>query len=389
VGGKPRGVVALPNAVIYMFHSTYDLCTSQAWLARSLDNGVTWTDNVGGVWPDAGGFGPVAVLQYGAGQSGALMPSSSLVPYIYIYGSKTNNPDQQYLARVPSFPSNTIENASSWTYYAGTDSAGNPIWAASSVQAAPVWADPNESESLSVSFDAAIGRYIAYNDHGSDCGGSPCERQVSLFDGPSPWGPWTTVDYEEQFDNTNCGTNCLANSVAVGWAMMQKWVSPDGLSLWVEYSGQNAYDSLNLIKGTMDLAAGSSITHLKISTGTPAVVDLMSLANPGNLEFIDSPARLASVPPAYLNARVIRLARNDAAIADQAYVSFTSTVNQSVCVAWNSANALPAWLAGWSNTGQSLVGDATFNVYRLPLPAGPFTLPGAASADAYILFVGC
>jgi len=389
VGGKPHGVAALPNAVIYMFHSTYDLCTSQAWLARSLDNGAAWTDNVGGLWPDANGFAPVTVLQYGAGQFGALMPDSSFVPYIYIYGNKTNNPGLQYLARVASFPSNAIETSSNWSYYAGADAMGNPLWAASSAQAAAVWADPNDSESLSVSFNAAIGRYIAYNDHGTGCGGSACERQVSLFDGPSPWGPWTTFDYEEQFDNTNCGSNCLADSIAVGWAMMQKWFSPDGLSLWVEYSGVDAYDSLNLIKGTLSLAAGSTITHLKISTGTPAVVDVLSLANPGNLEFIDSPARLTSVPSSYLNARVIRLARNDAAIGDPAYVSFTSTVNQNVCVGWNSANPVPAWLAGWSNTGNSLVGDATFNVYRVPLPAGPFTLPGAASADGYILLVGC
>ncbi|HEX4243670.1 MAG TPA: PASTA domain-containing protein [Steroidobacteraceae bacterium] len=390
VGGKPHGVAALPNGVIYMFHSTYDLCTSQAWLARSLDNGVTWTDDVAGaVWPDANGFNPSAILQYGAGQYGALMPDATYVPYVYIYGGKTGAAFTQYLARVPAFPSNAIESAGNWSYYAGTDASGNPVWAASSAQAVPVWSDPNYSESLAVSFDAAIGRYVAYDDHGNACGGSPCERQVSLFDAPNPWGPWSTFDYEEQFDNANCGGNCLGSQEAVGWAMMQKWFSPDGLSLWVEYSSQNAYDSLNLIKGTMSLAAGSTITNLKISTGTPAVLDRLSPSNPGNLEFIDSPGRFTAIPPAYLNDEVVRLARNDAAIGDQAYVSFTSTTAQSVCIGWNSADPPPAWLAGWNATGQSLVGDVTYNVYSMPMPAGPVTLPGPASADGYILFVGC
>ena len=102
---------------------------------------------------------------------------------------------------------------------------------------------------------------------------------MSLFDAPSPWGPWSTFDYEEQFDNTNCGGNCLGNQPAVGWSMMQKWFSADGLSLWVQYSAENAYDSLNLIRGTMSLAAGSTINHLKISTGTPAVLDNMALSS--------------------------------------------------------------------------------------------------------------
>jgi hypothetical protein len=58
-------------------------------------------------------------------------------------------------------------------------------------------------------------------------------------------------------------------------------------------------------------------------------------------------------------------------------------------VAWNSVNALPAWLSNWSNTGQSLVGDVTFNIYEMPFPAGNVTLPGPASTDGYMLLVGC
>lgn len=390
IGGKPHGVIALPNAVMYMFHSTYDLCTSSSTLARSLNNGVTWTDTVGGgVWPDANGFAPVTVLQYGPGQAGGLVPDSTYVPYLYIYGSKTNNAGSQYLARVPAFPTNAIENAANWSYYTGADLSGNPLWAPSSAQAAPVWKDPNYAESLAITFNPALGRYIAYNDHGNACGGSPCERQVSLFDSPSPWGPWTTFDYEEQFDNAGCGNNCLGNQEAVGWGMMQKWFSSDGLNLWVQYSSTNAYDSLNLIKGTIGLASGSTVTNLTLSTDAAAVVDRLSLSDPGNIEFIDRTARLISIPASYLGTEVIRLARNDAPIADQNYLSFTSTVAQNVCVAWNSVIAPPPWLASWQNTGQSLVGDVTFNVYRMRVSAGTVTLPGPGSADGYLLLVGC
>jgi hypothetical protein len=389
LGGKPHGLVGLPGAVIYLFHSTQDLCVSHAWLARSGDNGMTWSDFVGSLtWPDANGFSPVAILQYGPAQAGALAPDQTLAQYIYIYAGK-NNPGAQYLARVPALPSNAIESPDNWSYFAGMDSSGNPTWSPSSANAAPVWSDSNYAESVEVVFDPGIGRYIAYNDHGNACGGSPCERQVSLFDAPSPWGPWTTFDYEENFDNANCGSNCLGNLGAVGWAMIQKWISPDGLGLWVQYSSQGAYDSLNLIQGRMQLASGSTVTSLAITTGTPAVVDILSLNDPGNLEFIDRPDRFTSFPPAYIGKEVIRLAKNDAAVGDLNYVSFNSTVAQNVCVAWDAANALPAWLSTWVSTGQSLVGSATFNIYSNAYPAGPVTLPGPASGDGYILMVGC
>jgi hypothetical protein len=87
-----------------------------------------------------------------------------------------------------------------------------------------------------------------------------------------PLGPWTTVDYEENFDNTGCGSNCLANGEAVGWSMMQKWFSSDGLTIWPEYNSTDLsatalYDSLNLIKGTISLATGSTIKNLDRHAG--------------------------------------------------------------------------------------------------------------------------
>ncbi|MGD0505290.1 MAG: chitobiase/beta-hexosaminidase C-terminal domain-containing protein [Steroidobacteraceae bacterium] len=391
VGGKPRGVIGLPNAVMYLFHSTQDLCIDDAWLARSTDNGRTWTDYIGNLqWPDGNGFSPVTILQYGPALAGALMPDATLTPYIYIYGSVKSSPGNQYLARVAASPSNSIETPGNWSYYGGRDASGNPIWTLTSTGAVPVWSDPNDAQSLSISFDPAIGRYIAYNDHGNACGGAPCEREVSLFDAPSPWGPWTTLDYEEEFDNVNCNSNCLGNQVAVGWAMMQQWFSSDGLSIWVEYNSTGVYDSLNFIQGTISLAPGATITGITVSTGTPAVLDVLSLSDPGNLEFIDRPARLTSIPAQYIGNEVIRLAKNDAAVSDASYVSFRTAVGQNVCVAWDPANAVPAWLSSWTNTGASLVGDTTFDVYSTYFPAGNVTLPAANSnVDSYLLFVGC
>jgi len=394
VGGKPAGLVALPSATLYMFHSLSQVsiggvCGSGVWLSKStnLGSATTFTDHVGSLaWPDANGFSPSAVLQYGPGQQGALAPTAATTAYIYIYGHKASISTGTYLARVPASPSNSIETLSNWSYFGGMVN-GLPQWVTSSANAAPVFYDPNNQESLGVTFDAAMGRYLAYNDHGI-----PTERQVSLFDAPSPWGPWTTFDYEENFDNAMGCSPCLANGSGVGFSMMQKYFGSDGLSMWPIYSSdQNGYDSLNLVKGTMTLASNSTVSGLSISTHTPAVLDRLSTSPPGNIEYIDRTYQLTSIPAAYQGLESIRLANNDkTASSAQTYVSFTNTVQQSVCVGWDTANALPPWIDGtWTNTHNQLIGNATFNVYSKVFSAGSVSLSGANSGDVFILFVGC
>ena len=395
LGGKPTGTVALPNGLIYSLHSSgADLgggnCAAQ-WLARSTDNGTSWTDHIGDIaWPDANGFAPSAVLQYGRAQAGALAPDRRGIPYIYIYGTKVSRPVfDQYLARVPATPADSIETLSAWQYYCGTDASGNPFWCASSALASPVWRDTNNGQWLEVTFDKAMGRYLAYNDHGTACQGQPCERQVSLFDAPSPWGPWTTFDYEDEFDNIGCGTNCLDDRIEVSFFLMQKWISPDGLTIWPEYSSTRPYDSLNLIEGTMRLAPGSTVKGLTLSSGASAVLDRLTLVNPGNLEYIDRTYRLTSVPSRYLGLEMIRLPNNDKWVNSSHYVTFTSTVAQNVCLAWDLADPVPAWLAAWTRTADRLVGNASFAVFRKAFAAGTVQLPGPSADDTYLLLVGC
>lgn len=406
VGGKPEGIVALPG-VLYLHHSTGD-CTI-SWLAKSTDGGHTWSDHIPASaplqWPDANGFSPVGFLQYGISLAGTLIPESTGIPYIYVYlgnGTKVNgvsvNANKMYLARVPASPTSSIESLSNWQFYGAPATNGDPNWVSSSANAVPVWTDPNNSESIVVTFDKAIGRYIAYNDHGLKL-----EREVGLFDAPSPWGPWTTFDYEEQFDNTSnasCTLGCVGNGGAVSFQFMQKWISADGLSLWAEYSsdstfGSISYDALQMIKGTVTLASGSTIKGLSLSTGKPAVLDRMSTSNSGNLEYIDRNYRWTNIGTYNgKNLEVVRLPNNDKGNADNPYVSFTMTTGQNVCVAWDPANTPPSWLSsaqGWTLTANRLTGNTTFDVYMKHFSAGLVQLqgPGSGARDNYILFVGC
>lgn len=412
--GKPRGVVALPGAVMYMFHSIESFCSnsSDSILARSTTNGGStsnpnnsdWTDNIGSLmWPDAKGFIPETFLQYGQAQAGTLIPDNTGTKYIYIYLRQQTTgglASDIYLARVPASPTNSIETPGNWQFLNSFDSSGNPVWGAEGSTAQAIWNDTNDSGSLLVTFDAAIGRYIAYNNHGS----TGYERQVGLFDAPSPWGPWTTFDYEEQFDNgpqscesgSNClvtgcasGSNCLGTGEAVGFSMMQKWFGGNGLSIWPIYSSTGAYDSLNLIKGDINPRAASTVNSLSASTGSPVVLDHLSLTNPGNLDYIDRTYRLTSIGP-YAGLEYIRVANNDKTVSGT-YITFNMTVSQNVCVAWDSTIAIPSWLSSWTATGNNLVDSepGTFNVYKQSFAAGTVSIPGANAGANYMLFVGC
>ncbi|MBS1886524.1 MAG: DUF4185 domain-containing protein [Actinobacteria bacterium] len=423
--GKPHGIVALPGEVMYMFHWAQDRakCKSEkdphpTYLAKSTDNGKTWTDKVGGqVWPGASGFSPNTVLQYGKAEAGALAPESGTVgPYIYIYGLNTNDvahSGKVYLARVPASPVTDIESPSEhWQFYEGLDEKGNAKWG-SEKNAAVVLQDSNGGNGVSVSFDKAIGRYVVYDTHFDVCGGVQCEpeRAVSLFDGPTPWGPWTTFDYENQFANgTECGTSCLGNTESVSLELPPKWMNATGLKTWAAFSATEAFDSLNLIEGTISLASsGSSVDSIEVqpvgtaTAGTPAVTGHLSVTGttPESKAFIDRPYRLTTIPTAYRGLEQIRLANADkSASAASKYLTFTVTKKENVCVGWDNRGAAPEWLTkSWVKQGSesNLVSEetgfatVTFNVYKREFEAGStVTLNGAQTEnDQYVVFVGC
>ena len=76
-----------------------------------------------------------------------------------------------------------------------------------------------------------------------------------LFEGPMPWGPWSTIAYYENWGGMGVegeGLSC---------EFPQKWMSADGLTLWCIFSvygegakqGARAHDQFNLLKATVTL----------------------------------------------------------------------------------------------------------------------------------------
>lgn len=127
--------------------------------------------------------------------------------------------------------------------------AGEPRWSPDVEAAQPVFTDANGTGDLtSVVYAPALRRYLLTNFHKGP-------GQSGVFDGPQPWGMWTTVDYEEVWGGMN------AEGAGLTCSFPQKWMSADGRTLWCIFSvygdgaktGLAAHDKFNLVKATLRL----------------------------------------------------------------------------------------------------------------------------------------
>lgn len=112
----------------------------------------------------------------------------------------------------------------------------------------PVFSDPNGVALAGVVYAPALKRFLFTSFHTGP-------GQLGVFDAPEPWGPWTTVSYSKDWGKmgvTGEGLTC---------EFPQKWMSPDGLTLWSIFSvygpgaktGIQAHDRFNLVKATLTL----------------------------------------------------------------------------------------------------------------------------------------
>ena len=90
-------------------------------------------------------------------------------------------------------PKDALLQRDAHEFFAGLDAAGEPHWSADIAEKAPVFSDSNGvGWNVSVSYNAGLRRYLLATEHGATHAG-----KFGLFDAPEPWGPWTTVAYEE------------------------------------------------------------------------------------------------------------------------------------------------------------------------------------------------
>ena len=241
--GKPEALIAYEGR-IYMFwtvgRSKDD--TANTGFAVSSDYGVTWTLNKQKAFPQLpDGFRVRGIAQFGKGYAGAM---DDFV-YVYFGFSRAND---IYLARVAKA---AILDATRYEWFAGPNGT-QPLWNSQFTRKEPVFTDPAAYIwHVGVTYVPALKRFLFTKPHyspGADRQAPQGDRSkvsgLGVFDAPKPWGPWTTVYYQDRFYDGH---------FKFTYFIPAKYLSADGKSLWVAWSGPPQYDNVNFVRGELRL----------------------------------------------------------------------------------------------------------------------------------------
>jgi CubicO group peptidase (beta-lactamase class C family) len=189
---KASGILMV-DGVLYLW--VRNVGNSALW--RSKDHGKTWEQ---GFRFDTG-FGSPTFLNYGRNYAGA--PDR----YVYAYSqegpSAYDSDNRLVLARAPK---DRLFDLAAWEFLG------------------PVFEYPAHVQRADVVYDAGLKRYLlalAYNHTG----------EWGLFDAPDPRGPWTQIPMTWDLPDTH------------GYRLPAKWISPDGRSLTLVFSGTKPNDA--------------------------------------------------------------------------------------------------------------------------------------------------
>ena len=264
-GQGPNGIKAsgilMVDGTLYMFVRNYKPAGSNdytnARLAWSRDHGRTW---IWANWHFADTFGAPEFVQFGRNYAGARDD------YVYILSQANDSaygwsPDV-VMARAPKA---RVADRAAYEFFAGLGANSTPQWSSDIVQRKPVFTDPNGVQRIGMTYNAALRRYFLTSAHQTG-GGATHTPALGVFDAPEPWGPWSTVYYSDDF----------SGGYAYHHKFPTKWMSSDGRTMWLQYSGSNTGSSCNCItlrKATLTInGAPPAPTLPPAATATPSSI---------------------------------------------------------------------------------------------------------------------
>ena len=237
--GKPDALIAFDKKMFMFWTNGDSKYENDSYTAISLDSGKTWKLGQERFLKYApAGFRVRGILQYGKGYEGAKDE------YLYIYFGLNRHPDI-YLARVKK---EDIFNERAYEWFVYIDENGNPYWTLDFSRKATVFHDNNAYLwHLSICYNPGLDRYLLSKPHFSTGDNRDEVRapnthisSFGIFDGPTPWGPWTTVYYQEDF---------IDDLLKFNYIIPTKYLSENGREFWLGWSGWPEYDNINFIKG--------------------------------------------------------------------------------------------------------------------------------------------
>ena len=238
---KTAGLISV-NGVIYAWINMQNKKTPDTKLAWSSDYGKTWNF---ADWHFPGKddplFFPSTFLNYGKNNQGAMDE------YVYSYGARwvptQGRENNIYLIRVHK---SHIKERQYYEFFSGLNEEQQPIWNKNITNRKSVFTDSNgvpNAGLATVVYNPGIQRYIMAVAHGEKGEDSFARfSHLGIFESMKPWGPWFTVSYYNNwlsFDNTD--------DEALAYSLPTKWISKNGIDMWMIFSGWPKNDSFNLI----------------------------------------------------------------------------------------------------------------------------------------------
>lgn len=165
-------------------------------------------------------------------------------------GLIVQQPGALYLARV--LPGELRLGKESYEFYAGLDRDGQPRWAALE-QKKPVFLDTDGvGWCVSACYHPGLQRVLLCTEHDKSSQGT-----VGIFDSPTPWGPWTTVEYftrGNRFGAHREGSQLPWEDNVFFISFATKWFDGDSFTLGFTGAGNGKNnDSFNTVNGRFRL----------------------------------------------------------------------------------------------------------------------------------------
>ena len=218
--------------------------------AQKNDSGpfhsLAWSSDLGATWQVAPWSTPTMMgtfLNFGRDNAGAIDS------YVYIYYVRQGDTQHLYLKRVAKDQLRTDPSSTGvYQYLSGLTAHGRAAsWSASETEARAIFLDPHNVDLPDVVYDPKLRRYLMTVAHYRS---DPSIGQFGIFEGPHPWGPWSTVDYYDDWGNHG---PAAAGDDFLGMHMPNKWVEFDGKTRWFVFSGLHELDSFNLIEARFEI----------------------------------------------------------------------------------------------------------------------------------------
>jgi hypothetical protein len=130
------------------------------------------------------------------------------------------------LARVPK---GQIKNRDAYEFLKGYGKNSEPLWTKAIDERGAVFTHKGKCYRSGISYNPVLKRYFwSQTLPGQD---ARFQGGFGIYDGPEPWGPWTTVFYTEAWDVGPGETSSFPS----------KWMSADGKTLYLVFSGDDHF----------------------------------------------------------------------------------------------------------------------------------------------------